>query len=243
MIKHRELIPKVLGAVSPAETMIHRDAGNAMELYFGVGLHALMAIRSALLKRGLEPERIFDLPCGYGRVARFLRAAFPNAELFVSDIINDAVDFCRDHFKGTPIYTDGDFKSLLPEPLTFDLIWSGSLITHLPEDTSREFFQFLATALSETGLAVVTSHGAPIYKLLGEERHWGLKTMERVEKVKQKYEQTGYGFVEYPDRHNYGHTLISRTWISDNVQEYGLKLIEFAEGGWAGQDVVVLAKT
>ena len=41
-----------------------------------------------------EVARLLDLPCGHGRVMRYLRAAFPRAEITGCDLLRDGVDHC-----------------------------------------------------------------------------------------------------------------------------------------------------
>jgi hypothetical protein len=59
-----------------------------------------------------------------------LKAAFPGAELTACDIDRDAVEFCAETFGAVPVCAE-----TRPEQIRFDrefdLIWSGSLFTHL----------------------------------------------------------------------------------------------------------------
>src|SRR5262245_52875607 len=55
--------------------------------YFGVGADALKLVIQAMSLAGKEEIRsILDLPCGYGRVMRYLRAKFPQASLVACDL-------------------------------------------------------------------------------------------------------------------------------------------------------------
>src|SRR5438552_18413641 len=65
--------------VSPADGMYKR---NDKKHYFAVGRSALACVRMALGEAGAPtPRSILDLPCGHGRVLRFLHAAYPAAQL------------------------------------------------------------------------------------------------------------------------------------------------------------------
>ena len=64
--------------------------------YFNVGRSALECIDICLRAAQMgvfDVKRILDLPCGHGRVLRYLRAAFPEAEITACDILRDGVDF------------------------------------------------------------------------------------------------------------------------------------------------------
>src|SRR5690349_8568241 len=112
----------VIEEISPHDEMY----GGDPERYFKVGQSAIDFIQPALRATGLPaPERILDLPCGHGRVLRFLKAVFPNAELVACDINRDGVDFCAETFGARPVYSVDDARRV-ELPGTFDLIWCGS---------------------------------------------------------------------------------------------------------------------
>src|SRR5688500_9262413 len=111
--------------ISQSETMLD----GPLERYLGVGESALASIRRVVGQK--EIASILDLPCGHGRVARHLRAAYPTARLFVSDLDEDGAKFCADAFSATKLPSKPNFDDIQFNR-TFDLIWVGSLITHLP---------------------------------------------------------------------------------------------------------------
>src|SRR5262245_54325854 len=65
--------------------------------YLSVGLSAIRCIEDVLHRsqgdRGIRC--ILDFPCGYGRILRFLRARFPDAEITGVELNRTALDFCR----------------------------------------------------------------------------------------------------------------------------------------------------
>src|ERR1700730_2021253 len=74
--------------------------------YFSVGESGLSCILQALACAHTPVvTSILDLPCGHGRVARYLRAAFPVASLTFSDINRSCVDFCAREFDGRGVYS------------------------------------------------------------------------------------------------------------------------------------------
>jgi methylase of polypeptide subunit release factors len=67
--------------------------------YLSVGVSAFESITAAFKAAGIDRvSTILDMPCGHGRVARVLRAAFPTAEISVSDLDTDGVAFCAQQF-------------------------------------------------------------------------------------------------------------------------------------------------
>src|SRR5262249_37742284 len=98
--------------------------------YFAVGRSALWNIARTLdhtAGGSSQPKRILDLPCGHGRVLRYLRAAFPEAEITACDLLADGVDFCASTFGAIGVYSDTDLSLIKLPKDNFDLIWVGSL--------------------------------------------------------------------------------------------------------------------
>lgn len=119
-----QVLKRVSKKISEFDTMMDRDLTG----YLGVGKSALDAIRS--VTGDLDPQSILDLPCGHGRVARHLRSAYPKADLFVSDLDEIGADFCAKEFNAQKLVSVKNFVDLNFEK-NFDLIWVGSLVTHL----------------------------------------------------------------------------------------------------------------
>ncbi|HET6573563.1 MAG TPA: class I SAM-dependent methyltransferase, partial [Fimbriiglobus sp.] len=144
---------------------IHPDDGMLLPVpegpdhYFGVGRSALRAVTAALLAAGAPaPRRILDLPCGYGRVLRALRAAFPDAAVTACDLNRGGVDFCATLGAAPADSADPIDRAGITGP--FDLIWCGSLLTHLDRPGWDEFLTFFHRVLAPGGVCVVTTHGA-----------------------------------------------------------------------------------
>src|SRR5438552_19193144 len=97
---------------------------------------------------------MLDLPCGHGRVMRFLKATFPHAQLTACDLNHGAVDFCAMTFAAHPVYSELAVPSI-PLRGKFDLIWCGSLLTHLRKEMCAEFVAMFQRLLESGGLAVV----------------------------------------------------------------------------------------
>lgn len=238
----KEILPSVFGAISENDNMLVRDDPKAYEKYFGVGLNALMVISNLLEKYNIIPKTILDLPSGFGRVTRFLRATYPNATIYASDINIQATRFCA-NFNVVPLPTTGHFNDLKPAigaPL--DLVWTGSLTTHTPESLTRDYFNYLSQVLDGNGLAIVTNHGESIVNTLSAECRYGLKQMEAVNAIKDGFRLTGFGYHDYPGYGNYGVACISNEWLQAATARSGLEILEIRPNEWAGQDVVVIRR-
>ncbi|HEX8422866.1 MAG TPA: class I SAM-dependent methyltransferase, partial [Pyrinomonadaceae bacterium] len=78
----RELLGAVESRISARDTMYTGDGAH----YFKVGLSAMRVVEAALRAAKLSSvERVLDLPCGHGRVLRFLVRRFPSAAFTACD--------------------------------------------------------------------------------------------------------------------------------------------------------------
>jgi SAM-dependent methyltransferase len=228
--------PDVIRDISPQDGML---VGN-VDHYFDVGFSALHCIRIALNAAGKQTcKTILDLPCGHGRVLRTLKAAFPQAQLTACDLLHDGVDFCARAFGATPVYAEEN-PARMVIPGLFDLIWSGSLLTHLNKDRWDGFLSLFESLLSPSGVVVFTVHGRRSVQFLRDGTcNYGFEGPAALELLRT-YEQEGFGYLDYPNTNNYGISISSPSWVLSQLARHpGLRVLTYMEQGWDDhQDVV-----
>ena len=212
--------------------------------YLAIGESGLMAILKVLVAGRLNAVHdILDLPCGHGRVARHLRAAFPEARMTFCDINPSAVDFCVRHLDGTGIVSAPDPASLRFER-RFDLIWVGSLLPHLDLERVRRWLGYLCSQLRDDGILIATFHGAWSIEM---HRLFPMIDEDRWARLLQDYRATGFGYQPYRDgmAYPYGINLSRPAVIVDLVSAIdGVRLLSYHERGWDNhQDVLAVART
>jgi SAM-dependent methyltransferase len=209
--------------------------------YLSSGLSAIQCIERTLNQSNI-PEKairsVLDLPCGYGRVLRFLKARFPDAELTVSDIDTAALDFCTRVFSVRGVESSVNFGKLALYR-KFDLIWCGSLITHLDEVATTELLRFFAAHLSPSGLCVFTTHGKLSVDWMEKKtRTYGLTEIAQQELLSQ-FREKGYGYADYTNQRGKGISVVAHermVAIARSVAPWNL--ISYLERGWENfQDV------
>jgi SAM-dependent methyltransferase len=123
-----------------------------LDHYVWAGTSALEIISEAMvLARKTRFHSVLDMPCGYGRVTRHLVKFFPDSEIFVSEIDKDKQMFCASTFGGREIDLPTNFSG---EPTRhFDMIFVGSLLTHLDASQSNDAIRYLLKSLLEGGLS------------------------------------------------------------------------------------------
>ncbi|MDQ3175526.1 MAG: methyltransferase domain-containing protein [Acidobacteriota bacterium] len=232
--KERELLKQVETRISAGDGMYTGDGAH----YYKVGLSAIRSIEEAIDAAQLESlTRILDLPCGHGRVLRFLVRRFPQAEITASDLDRKGVDFCSRLFGTQAVYSELNLDEF-SVGRQFDLIWCGSLVTHLNETGIRALLAFFARHLQPDGLLIFTAHGERVIQLLqDQEFEYGIAP-ESVAPIIEAYHKGGFGFADYPGASAYGISLTSPEWIRRAAAEIGLGEVYFSAHGWDNhQDV------
>ena len=232
--------PTVSREIAPGDPMLNPDRTDH---YFAVGADALRIIEDAMAANDVPPPRtILDLPSGYGRVTRMLVDAFPNASITACDVNPEMVGFCERTFGVEGLVAPRDPKELALSG-SYDLIWCGSLLTHLPEASWHALLERLAPHLTAEGLFIFTTHGDAISGLLREGRMKPPIAGPTRAALCDRYFESGFAFERYGSSvdGSYGFTLTSKDWVQDAVERCtGLRLESHSEADWDGkQDVVV----
>ena len=83
------MLGKVDYSISKKDDMYANDAAH----YFNVGLSAIECIDNALGRVDeRQVKKVLDMPCGYGRVLRFLIHRFPDADFTGVDLMESGAD-------------------------------------------------------------------------------------------------------------------------------------------------------
>ncbi len=208
--------------------------------YLSVGASALDSIIAAVSLGGRpDPARILDFGSGAGRVTRWLKAVYPEAHLSCCDLRSQDVSFCHEAFAAEAWISGTDVETLDFRGC-YDLIWIGSVLTHLEERVSRRLVDQAMAVLNPGGLLVATTLGragraiqdkTPIFL---EGAGW--------DRVKRHHDETGYGYVDYEGQAGYGLSLSSLAWVTTLATRCpGRRLVMMSEQAWDGlQDVFAL---
>ena len=207
--------------------------------YFSVGRSALKAIIHSINIAGKKaPNAVLDLPCGHGRVLRYIRAKFPHASITACDMDRDGVDFCVKTFNAEGIYSQRDIRNISLHN-KYDLIWCGSLLTHLDKNVWGDFIEFFSRHLNDQSILVFTTHGRLCVQRIEGHHTYGLDE-KQLPSLLTQYRKTGFGYLNYSGSSEYGISVASPAYVLAEVQRHlYLKIIFFQEAGWDHhQDVI-----
>ena len=231
----RELLKNVSGKIYFNDGMYDGNGAH----YFKVGLSAIHCIDETLARADLKEVRtILDLPCGSGRVMRFLRHRFPSAQITACELEAGPVEFCVRTFGAEPAFSSLNLDEVSLGK-NFDLIWCGSLVTHLNERGIVALLRLFRRHLAAGGIMIFTTNGDFVARTIPtRDFDYGLE-QEQIDRIGIGYPQTGYGFEDYPGEKDYGVSLTSPEWIRACVRGVGgLREVFFKERGWDNhQDV------
>jgi SAM-dependent methyltransferase len=237
----------VIETISPGDWIHVRGPEN----YYTTGRTTIRRVRLAMLQtRKPDVHRILDFGSGYGRILRQFKAAFPAARLAACDILPEAVDFCATTFDAEPFYAAEDPGETELEG-KFDLIWLGSLFTHLDAERWKSLLDLLEGALEPGGLLMFTTQGRSIRDRIAERSwmdaygkpiwvNWGV-TESQLDQAVADYDRDGFGYLEWGtlDR-RYGTSIATPSWVLEQLQERpGIEILSYWERGWLPQDLVV----
>ncbi len=129
--------------------------------YFKSGFDVLITLEHLLTCAGRKWEdlgRVLEFACGYGRFTRFLAQVVEPSRVVSADILEDAPDWVTRHFG-----VQGRLSATEPAALElgdrFDLIFVGSLFSHLPRARFEAWLARLLELLTPDGLLVFSTHG------------------------------------------------------------------------------------
>ncbi len=161
-----ELRDSVVRTIHPMDEMLEvgyldngGDLDAALVAYFSSGAQVASSIDQLIRCRFDEaPSSLLDFGSGFGRVTRFLANRYGAQRIWASDIVPETIDF-QTRTLGTNAFLSAHDPTTLEPPREFDLIYVGSLFTHLPEETFGQWLECLRSWLAPGGLLAFTTHG------------------------------------------------------------------------------------
>ena len=200
-------------------------------LYFKMGREALQSIENIIRASGrsLKSIRSFlDFASGYGRVTRFLIQEMDAGKIWISDIYKGAVDFQKEYFNVNGFYSETE-PSKLKIPRKFEVVYVGSLFSHLPETRFKEWLAKLYEVLEDDGILIFSTNGV---SMLGD----------------PSTDTSGFTFLSASESRSlstneYGSAYVARDWVENASETLGIRNIYFLEKELCGlQDIYVITK-
>ncbi|HEX8267685.1 MAG TPA: class I SAM-dependent methyltransferase [Pyrinomonadaceae bacterium] len=232
----------VIRTISPNDRMFKDNRENH---YFSVGASALRIIVFAMTAANKCGFRsILDMPSGHGRVLRYIAARYPHSRITACDIDKDAIDFCEKMFGVNGIYSKKNIADVNINE-KFDLIWCGSLLTHLERNYWNQLLEFFSRHLDEDGILIFTTHGrSTVKRLYHRQQTYHLEELQ-IKDILEQYRGKGFGYVNYKSRSEYGISISSPSWVISEIERHlHFRIMSFIEMGWDNhQDVAICMRS
>lgn len=227
---------------SEDDMMAHSMPGGGSH-YFQVGVSAIELITEAMvLARRSTFPRVLDFPCGGGRVTRHLVKFFPDSEITVSDVERRKQAAVVAQFGVKPVECPPDFSAPLPQ--SYDLIFVGSLLTHLDRRMFVRALDFFIAGLAPDGILVLTTVGR--YTATAQSAAvtaWN----HPVARAVRAMNRSGFGYLEL-DRErygvSYGATFVAPSWTMRLIEgRADAMVLGYKERAWDDNlDALIIQK-
>lgn len=222
----------LLGHVHPNDDMLNNKSHKEhIDAYLNAGFSAIQNIEESLElvdKNFGDVRNCLVLPCGYGRELRFLQMKMPSNKISACDINEEAVRFCNLEFGAKPIISNIDFTKI-KFTSKYDLIWVGSLFTHLDTKLFAELYKVLYNVLAVNGVLIFTTHGEYDIDVFAK---YGFPIPEN---EIQKLKNEGHYFILNHDSTYYGSSIYLKGYVLSETNRLfndKLKLIQYKCRGW-----------
>src|SRR5207253_8594991 len=194
------------------------------------------------------PRCILDLPSGHGRVLRYMRAAWPDAEIVAMELLAGAPEFCAAAFGARPVRSANPLWTVETVGNGFDLVWSGSLLTHFDSDAWIPTLRYFRDRLRPGGAAIFTTHGERSIGLLARDPadvqvisttcggwtgDYGVG--EADDDMVARAREEGFAFERYAwdESGKWGVSVSTASWVRATVEAAGgLEFVHHAPQGW-----------
>jgi hypothetical protein len=162
-----------------------------------------------------------------------MQLLLPQSRIVASDIEQSAINFCHEQFGVRTVLSTESFSTLAIDA-QFDLIWCGSLITHLSEARAVRLLELFYSLLAPGGLCLFSTHGPTQANWIEEgSETYGLSEAGQRELLKQ-FSDRGYGYANYPKLKNQGISVVSHNKMVSLATTVGAWTEAiFLERGWA----------
>lgn len=223
------------GMPLPPPKLVVLVAGHSsLQPFIKGGRLAVQSIVDTLAMNGVDINKfqaILDFGCGCGRAIRHWHG-LPHTAVFGTDYNPELIKWCKDHLPFAQFDTNRLAPPLCYPNDSFDLIYSLSVFTHLPESLQHEWLEELGRVLKPGGYLFITLHG---------EHYLGMLTQdERIDF------EAGRLVVRYQEvaGTNMCSTFHSEKYVRDKLA-HDFEVVSFIPEGAKGnlyQDVYLLKK-
>lgn len=111
-----------------------------------------------------ESSHILDFGCGCGRIITWFQDLYPNSKFYGTDIDGEAITWCQENLSDRGDFLVNEAMPSLPySDQFFDLVYSISIFTHLPEEMQFAWLRELQRVCKPGAYLLLTVHGEHLF--------------------------------------------------------------------------------
>jgi len=189
-------LPGIPGRVHRNDAMLFDESEESIDNYLRAASSAVENVEAALESAGRsfdDVDSCLDFGCGHGRVLRALKQHVPANRITACDVDAHGVRFCAAELGARPLVSSWRVDRIRLG--RYDLIWSGSVFTHLDREDGETLFERLASSLLPGGVLVFSVHGE--LSLGGLGHLYGGLYAEEAEAIRAEVAEEGISFRPY----------------------------------------------
>jgi SAM-dependent methyltransferase len=179
-------------------------------------------------------RKALDFGCGCGRLLLEASQRWQHMKWFGSDVDERSVRWCADNLTDVPVVVNAPLPPLPFHDEEFDLVWCGSVFTHLDEDRQDNWLKEIQRVLAPGGYLLVSIHGPNCWSKLPR------GTVARIRDRGFVFARTGGDEGIHPDW--YQTAWHTREYVQQHWSRF-VDVVAYIPQGFNGyQDVVVCVK-
>jgi len=156
------------GATVPSAELRYNVVGRCTaQQFLDGGRQVVQDIENALGKAGRPVATIaefLDFGCGCGRLELALRSRGLGMRVTGCDVDERAVQWCRENLDGARYVVNPELPPLPFAERSFDLVWCGSVFTHLDAARQDQWLAELGRVLRPGGILLASVHGPHLWE-------------------------------------------------------------------------------
>ena len=211
------------------------DTYRALWGYYKVGARAARHLEAICREHNLPSHSLLDFGSGYGRMSRFLPAVFPGAQITISEVKEQAVQFQQEVLGFNGIHHSTHAREFSAHH--FDLILALSVFTHLPEGHFKSWLATLTEQLRPGGALLFTINNvAQGGSKIGKAQDFCYLNHSEDTALPQ----IGDALLNSAD---YGSTFVSHAFVESTLRQINPNLkIKFLKYNWVPNQEAVLVQ-
>jgi SAM-dependent methyltransferase len=148
--------------IPPAELRFKVAGPGTVDQFFQGGEAMATSVDAALARVGrslAEGADFLDFGCGSGRLLAALERRHPALPVSGYDVDPAAIAWCRSRFPAMRFETTTEWPPCVGAAASFDIVWCGSVFTHIDESHQDAWLQEVHRLLRSDGVLLASVHG------------------------------------------------------------------------------------